>query len=121
MNPDFIESEIFKKTISKAKRKAPRDTCKISIIKKDVELFIAPRIFHDLSVKPSLHIDIKFDERTIAYSLGNPKRSKTYNFNKFIYSLDVKAFLQDNSVLPCTCEDSDFKVKNNQHRKTGDF
>ena len=49
-----------------------------------------PHIFHDQSVKACLSIDIKFD---------NP--SVTYSFTNFVSNLNVKTFLQDNTILPC--------------------
>lgn len=55
-----------------------------------------PRIFHDPSVKVCLPTGIKFDDPNDP----NQIRSKMFNFNKFIHNLDIKAILQDNSILP---------------------
>ena len=109
MTVNIIESEIKKKL------KLKNGTNKISFLNKVVELIIAFRIFHDLSVNASLHTDIKSDDPTFVYSLTNPRRSKTFNFNKFIRNLDVKAFLQDSSIFLCHCKNSDFKDKDYQH------
>ena len=45
---------------------------------------------------------------------------KTFNVNKFLYNLNVKAFLQRNSLLPCNWEGSDFVDKDYQHIVAGD-
>ena len=108
---DITESKRFKPPKSKAKRKAPTNVCKITFLNKGAELINMPRVFHNPSVKVCLHFDIKFDEPTVVYSFNNPIRSKIFNFNKFVYNLDVKVFLQDNSLLTCNCERSDFTEK----------
>ena len=48
---DFIESKVFKPTISKAKRKVPMKIYNISFLNKGVKLINVPHIFHDPSVK----------------------------------------------------------------------
>ena len=80
-----------------------------------------PHIFHDLSVKACLLIDIKFDDPIVIYSLINLRRSKICNFDKFIHNLDVKAFLQDNYISPSDCEGSGFRDKNHQYIVIGDL
>ena len=64
---DIIESKIFKPSISKAKRKAPTNICKISFLNKALELIKVPHIFHDSSVKACLPTDIKSDDHTVLY------------------------------------------------------
>ena len=66
-------------------------------------------------------IDIKLDDPTGVYSLIDTIRSKIFDFNKLIRNLDVKAFAQNNSILPCSCEDSDFIDKDHQNILTGDL
>ena len=104
------EYKILKPQIPKAKRKAPTNICKISFLNKDMEFINVLYIFHDPSMRSviaCLPTDIKFDYPTIAYPLTNP----IFNFHKFIHNLEVKAFLQDSSVLPCNCEGCDFMDK----------
>ena len=68
-----------------------------------MEINILPHIFHDPSVKACFPTDIKFEEPTVIYSLTNGIMSKIFNFVKFVSNLDVAAFLQDNTILPCNC------------------
>ena len=62
------------------------------------------RFFQDPSVKECLPIVIKYNDPTVAYSRFNPIRLKLFSSNTFFQNLDVTAFLQDNSILPCYCE-----------------
>ena len=48
-------------------------------------------------------------------------RSKIFNFNKSFSNLGVKAFLPDNTILPCNCAGFDFIDKDHQHIVTGVF
>ena len=43
------------------------------------------------------------------------------DFNKFVSNLDVKVFLEDNTILPYNCACSDFIDKDHQHKMTGDL
>ena len=47
-----------------------------------------------------------FEPPTVVYTLNKSISSKIFNFNKFIASLDVPAFLKDGSILPCSCPSS---------------
>ena len=37
--------------------------------------------------------------------------SKIFNFKKFVSSLDLSAFVKDNTILPCNCKDSPYKAR----------
>ena len=84
-----------------------------------MEFINVTHIFHDPSVKACLPFNIKFGYPTVLYSLTI--RCKIFNFNKFASNLDVKAFLQDNAILPCNCAVSRFIEKGQQHIVTGDL
>ena len=62
---DIIEPKMFKLTISKAKRKAPNNICKVSFLYKGMELINVLHLFHDLSVKVCLPTHIKLDDPTV--------------------------------------------------------
>ena len=81
---DVIESKTFKSTLSKARRKASTNICKIFFLNKGV-----PRIFHGPSAKACLPSDLKFDELTVVYSLTNQIRSKI-----FVSKIDIKVFFK---------------------------
>ena len=48
-------------------------------------------------------------------------KSKIFNFNKFSSSLDVRSYLKDSTILPCSCENSEFKDLHHNHIITGDL
>ena len=58
---------------------------------------------------------------TIVYTLDKPISSKIFNFNKFVTTLDVESFMQDNSVLPCQCSNSPFADHHHGHIISGDL
>ena len=80
-----------------------------------------PHIFHDPTVKACLHPGIKSNDPSVVYSVINPTRSKIFNFNEFTDTSHVKAFCQNNSILQCNYEGSDFIDKDPQLLVTGDF
>ena len=43
------------------------------------------------------------------------------NFDKFVFNLDIKAFLQDNTIFWCNCAVSGLIEKDQQHTATGDL
>ena len=110
---------MFKPTI--AKRRTPTNICKISILNEDAKLNNVPHIFQDTSGKACLPTDIKCNDPTVVYFLMNTVRSKIFNFNKFVSNLDVKAFIQDNTILRCNCASSGFIDKDNRHIVTEDL
>ena len=65
--------------------------------------------------------DVKFDDPFVVYLLSKPIRSKIFNFNKFVSNLDVKAFIQDNTIFPGNSLGSDFIDKDYRYIVTGDL
>ena len=53
--------------------------------------------------------------------MTEPIGSKIFNFNKFVSSLDLSAFVKDNTILPCHCKDSPFKDNHHGHIISGDL
>ena len=51
---------------------------------------------------------MKIDGPTVEYSLLNPIKPKIFNFDKFVSNLDVKVFLQENTIFPCNGVGSGF-------------
>ena len=86
-----------------------------------MELINVPHIFHDPSLKTCLPTNIKLDDATVVYSLTSLIRSKISNFDKFVSDLDVKAFLRDNTILPCNCAGSGFVDTDQRLIVTGDL
>ena len=117
---DIIESKIFMSAISIA-RKVTTNICKIFILNEGVELINVPHIFHDPSVKACLPVYIKLYDTTVVYSLKYPIKSQILNFNKFVFNLDAKVLLQDNSIFPSRSAGSNFIGKDYRHIITGDL
>ena len=55
------------------------------------------------------------------YQLTDPIRSKLFNYKEFVQSIDVDAFLADDSILPCDCEHSPFVDSDHGHVMSGDL
>ena len=119
---DIIDSKILKPPLPAKKKTSPQNICKISFENKAIEHINLNRIFHDPVVKQAMpNISSNFDIPTVVYTLTNPIGSKIFNFNKFVNKLDVKAFLDDNSTLPCECSGSQFIDKDHNHVITGNL
>ena len=52
---------------------------------------------------------------------SGPKYLILFNFNKFLSNLDVKDFLQDNTILLCDWVGSGIADKDHRHIVTGDL
>ena len=61
-----------------------------------------------------------FDTPTVVY-LINPIGSKIFKLNKFGNNLDVKAFLDNNSTVPCESTGCSFVDKYHHHVMTGNL
>ena len=62
---NIIDSKILEPIISKAKRKALINICKMFSLINSVELIHVPHVFHDPPVKPCLPTDIKCNDCTV--------------------------------------------------------
>ena len=47
--------------------------------------------------------------------------SKIFNHKQFVESLDINAFIQNEAIMPCNCEDSPYKDSEHGHIVTGDL
>ena len=93
----------------------------MSFLNKRVEFINVHNILDDSLVKAFLPTSIKFGDPTVLYSLTNPIRSKIFHFNKCVSNIDVKAFLQDNTIFPCNCAGTSFIDRDHQHLVTVDL
>ena len=57
----------------------------------------------------------------VTYRLQLPIRSKLFKHNKFVESFDINSIIQDETILPCHCENSMFVDLEYCHRLTGDL
>ena len=116
MSLDIIDSKILKPSPLVKKKTPHKNIWKISFDNKIINKSNLYRIFHDPLVKVALpNTSIYFEAPTVVYTLMNLIGSKNFNFNKFINNLNLKAFLDDNHILPCDCTCSPFVDKDHNH------
>ena len=119
---DIIECKLYKPPVQKPKRKSPGNILKISFDSKAIEMINLPRIVNSSEVRNCIPNSlISFEPPTIVYTLNDPVQSKIFNHNHFVNHLDVNAFLNDNSIYPCSCNNSPFVDKDHGHILTGDL
>ena len=119
---DMIDSRLIKEIPSKKKKSPPSNSCCILFDNKAIEMINPAKILRSSKVKEAIPSIAKtFTNPTIIYSLKEPVRSKIFNFNKFSSSLNVRSFLKDSTILPCSCENSEFKDPHHNHIITGDL
>ena len=120
---DFIEAKIYKPDPPKQKRERPTHICIVEFVNKAVEFINLPRIFHDKKLHESFPKVVgKFDPPTVVYKLVDPIRSKLFNFNKFVANLNISEFIQDETIVPCSCDTNPkYKDPHHNHIITGDL
>lgn len=88
-----------------------------------VELLNLLRILNHLSAICSILKEVPiFEASYVIHKLGKSILSKIFNFSKFVVSsLDLNAYVKDNSTLSCHCVDSCFIDKDHGKILTGDL
>ena len=116
MGLDIIDSKLLKPSPLVRKKTPHKNIWKISFDNKIINKINFSRIFRDPLVKvPLPNTSIYFEAPTIIHTLMNLIGSKNFNFNKFINNLNIKAFLDDNHILPSDCTCSPFVDKDHNH------
>ena len=103
---DIIASKLYVEPQVKKTKTRPSTTIKINFVNKGIEMINLPNILHNdtlFSAFPN-HLAGKYEPPTIIYTLSNTIHSTLFNFNKFVKDLNLKAFNDDNSILPFECE-----------------
>ena len=116
------ESKLYNEPKSKPKRTPPANICSIFFCNEGIELINLPRILRDPNLQndlPTIHN--KFEPPMVAFKLSESIGSEVFNFNKFVESLDVDAFISDETILPCNCACSPFIDNDHGHIMTGDL
>ena len=81
--------------------------CKIFFDNKSTEVINLPSILHDPVVRSSISSNINnFDIPQLSINQRKP-----FTPQYLMSNLDVDKFLQDNTILTCNCEGSEFKHK----------
>ena len=96
--------------------------CRIVFDNKGIERINLSRLLHDPEVKGSIpSIASKFETPTVIFNRSQTTGSKIFNFNKFVRNLDIDSVVNDNSILPCQCNDSPFSDRDHRHIMTGNL
>ena len=94
----------------------------INFQNKGIEMVNLSSILHNSDVIDTIPSAAKnFTPPTVVYTLDSPIGQKIFNFNKFVTSLNVENFIQNNSILPCECANSTFSNKHHSHIVSGDL
>ena len=119
---DIIKSKIGKPTIIPVSKKhPPTNRCHITFNNKALDFINIHKIMKDKDVRNALPLNLRDDTPTIVYELTDTIRSKLLNYKKFVQSIDVDAFLSDNTILPCECDHSPFINHDHGHIISGDL
>ena len=110
--PSFIQSN---------KKSPPSNCCHIKFNNKAMDFINIHKIMRDKDTVASLPHDLRNDIPTVIYKLTDSIRSKLFNYKEFVQTIDVDAFIQDNTILPCDCAGSPFVDPDHNHILTGDL
>lgn len=99
----------------KSLRKLSENICHIEFSNKVVELINPSTIFDNINVKSKLSETCNdFPIPTDLYYLTKLLHNKIFNFNTFIFSVNVDGILENLESLPCSCKDLCIKIMNIQ-------
>ena len=121
---DIIEAKLFVEPSTVNKRSTPKYRCNISFSNKGLDFINLSKLLRSpvaiACLPPQMQ---KSDIPMIIYSLNQPIRSKIFNYNNFIKSLDLNKFIDNNDTVQCSCKDFDSSFVNADfgHIVTGDL
>ena len=120
---DAIESKLYVETPEVPKKKPPSCSLKLKFLNKAMEVINVGKILHASSLSSCFPKSCKreYEAPTVIYTLEDTVHSKIFNHNKFVRSLDLEAFSKDNTILPCSCMDSQYTDNHHKHIVTGDL
>ena len=119
---DIVKSKIGKPVESSSSSKTPpSNCCHIEFDNKALDFINLNKIFKDKDIRSKLPHNLRDDLPTVVYRLKDTIRSKVFNYKKFVQSIDVDKFINDNSILPCECHSSPFTNAHHGHVITGDL
>ena len=121
---DIIDTRIYKPPAEKTKRLAPKFKITIPFTSKAFDFINLPKILRSNTVLQNLPSKMDNDDiPMIVHKLTEPIRATILNYNKFVTGLDLKAFDQDNSTIPCHCHEFDplYVNQHHSHILTGDL
>ena len=119
---DILKSKIGKPPeVPVVNKKRPSNYLRMTFNNKALDFINLQRILKDKEVVDALPVSLRCDLPTVVYQLTNTIRSKLFNYKEFVQSIDIDAFLADQSSLPCDCDQSSFLNHDHGHIVTGDL
>ena len=119
---DQVETRLFLDKKDTTKKTKPRNKLNIFFSNKGVEIINLPKILRSKNVSSKMPSNMSKDDiPMVTYKLQPPIRSKIFNHKQFVESLDINAFIQNEAIMPCNCEDSPYKDSEHGHIVTGDL
>ena len=114
---DIIECKLFKELPVISKRPLPKYRCNISFCNKALDFINLPQILRSDDVLKNCpsYLD-QSDLPMIVYTLNKPIRSKIFNYHKFVQELDIDKFVNDNTSIPCCCNEFDPSLVDSHHK-----
>ena len=94
----------------------------IHFVNKGIEMINLPKILHNATLPSCFPKEAgSYSVPTVTYKLNDTIHSSIFNYNKFISNLDLDAFIQDPTILPCECSTSLFMDDFHKHIICGDL
>ena len=117
-----METRLFVNKKDTPKNIKTTNKLNIFFINKGVEIINLPKILRSKIVSSKMPCSMSKDDiPMVTYKLQPPIRSKIFNHKKFVESLDINSFIQDENIIPCNCENSPYKDSEHGHIITGDL
>jgi len=122
---DIITSKLYKEPKEVERRKIdPNNTVKLTFLNKGFEFINLSKLLHTPTLSkefPSLLTNAKYTAPSITYSLTPTIRPHIYNYKKFVDELDLKKFVKNPNILPCSCADSPYIDNFHKHIVSGNL
>ena len=119
---DMIKTKIYKPPIEKPKKKPPTNILKVFFHNKAIEMINLPHVLHSSNLEKSFPKEAgPYLVPTVVHKLGTTIQSSIFNYSKFVETVDLDSFLNNENSLPCNCENSPFADSHHGHIVTGDL
>ena len=113
---DMIETKLFKPSTPIEQRKTPKYKLNLPFVNKALDYINLPQILRcDTVYQEAPQIVNQSDIPMVVYFLGKPVRSSLLNYNKFVSTLNLDNFCNNNENVPCCCLNYDRKYIDPHH------
>ena len=119
---DLMESRSCNPPASKTNKAKSKNLIKLQFVKSSVDVISISKILNNKNVRKNLPTQLnKTEQISTVYTLNKTIRSKIFNHQEFIKTVDTKDILDNIKKLPCNCTTSPFTDPNHGHIVTGDI